>query len=263
MEKTRKYHTVDESLKKLINESPYAEDIFRQAELVEDRILCDPERIEKFCGNIREEREKRNSPQVEIADIMDISQFTISRYENLCNKKISNHTRAIKSRRAYLKAFCLTYDVSPLYLIGMTSYPRSFERDKDMIGSEDDGLIDPFSFLIVMKLFDADDLSYIKTFERICFDTESGRKEIRKYFNIPSISKYIDTERSNLTSSFYADLAAFMEENGKSYKKIRSFVRSFELLRKKDQDLYNIIVNVFIGTNTRTIKALADLMSIC
>ena len=252
----KKRRTIDEKVQILGIDNPHALDIFRQVILLDDDFLCDRKNIEKMSSNIREEREKGNLSQKQVAEGMNIYQCDVSKYENLFKKNISSHGCSIKTRRGYLQAFALTYEVSPFYIMGESKYPRSFTSDKDMIGYKD-YLIDPFSFLIVMRLFTEDE-KRIKIFERVCSATQDQRTSIKRFFSvIPSVKTYVDTERSNLTDEFYEDLNKFLIENKSSYKAIKQYVRSFENLRKMDPDMYKILSNICFGANDDFITGIA------
>lgn len=244
----KKRRTIDEKVQILEADNPHALDIFRQVVLLDDDFVCNKKNIEKMSSNIREEREKGNLSQKQIAEEMNIYQCDVSRYENLFKKNISNHGCSIKTRRGYLQAFALTYEVSPFYIMGESKYPRSFTYDKDMIGYKD-YLIDPFSFLIVMRLFSKDE-ERIKIFEKIGSASEDEIAEIKRSISsFRSGRSYIDTERSNLTDKFYKDLADFLRANYKNYKAIKKYVKSFENLRKKYPEMHLILSNICFGAD--------------
>ena len=244
------YNTVKSSVKKLIKENgDIAPDIMKQIVVISDNALSDPELIYQFCNRIREEREKSNISQKEVSEEMNVNQAAISRYERLSENKISHHLRSVKSRRDYLAAFALNYGVSPIYLLGLQNNPKKLMLDKDMI--EDDtsnSLIDPFSFMIVMKLYDPENLKVIENFAKICSTSATKKTSIKKMFkSIPFVNQYIDVERSNLTDEFYEEFNKFLSENSKSYKLIRSYVITFDNLRKSDEKMYNILANISIN----------------
>lgn len=244
------YNTVKSSVKKLIKENgDIAPDIMKQIVVISDNALSDPELIYQFCNRIREEREKSNISQKEVSEEMNVNQAAISRYERLSENKISQHLRSVKSRRDYLAAFALNYGVSPIYLLGLQNNPKKLMLDKDMI--EDDtsnSLIDPFSFMIVMKLYDPENLKVIENFAKICYTSATKKTSIKKMFkSIPFVNQYIDVERSNLTDEFYEEFNKFLSENNKNYKLIRSYVVAFDNLRKSDEKMYNILANISIN----------------
>lgn len=264
LESKRRYSSVKDSVKKLTKENgSIAPDIMKQVIIISDDALSDPEFIGQFCNRIREEREKSNSSQKSISEEMGVTQTAISRYENLSGKRISQHLRSIKSRRDYLTAFALNYGVSPLYLMGLQNNPKELFIDKDMI--EDDvfgAVIDPFSFMIVMKLYDKDNLKIIENFSKICSVSDIKRSAIRKLFkSIPSINQLIDVERSNLTDVFYEELSKFLSENEKSYREIRFYAMAFDSLRKTDEKMYNTLANISLNIREDLRYCLSELLA--
>ena len=248
--KKRHYSSVKNSVDKLMKEnSSIAPDIMKQIVVISDEALSDPENIYYFCSRIREEREKSNTSQKTISEDMDITQTAVSRYERLSDKKISQHLRSVKSRRDYLAAFALNYGVSPMYLLGLQNDPKELLLDKDMIEDDDsNSLIDPFSFMIVMKLYDHENQKIIENFSKICSVNTTRRTAIKKMLkSIPFVNQYIDVERSNLTDDFYEELNKFLSENEKNYKLIRSYVIDFDNLRKSDEKMYNTLANISIN----------------
>lgn len=248
--KKRHYSSVKNSVDKLMKEnSSIAPDIMKQIVVISDEALSDPENIYYFCSRIREEREKSNTSQKTISEDMDITQTAVSRYERLSDNKISQHLRSVKSRRDYLAAFALNYGVSPMYLLGLQNDPKELLLDKDMIEDDDsNSLIDPFSFMIVMKLYDHENQKIIENFSKICSVNTTRRTAIKKMLkSIPFVNQYIDVERSNLTDDFYEELNKFLSENEKNYKLIRSYVIDFDNLRKSDEKMYNTLANISIN----------------
>lgn len=241
----------------------HAPDIMGQIFIISDEALKDPECMYQFSERIRELREKGNSSQREIAGAIGCNQARISAYENIYNNCDNLSTHAINSRRNYLAAFSLLYEVSPLYLLGLQNDQTDFCIDKDTIQNAMSGSVyDPFSFMIVMKLFNKENLSVIDTFSKICFVSDSQRKCIKRLFrSIPNIRIYIDSERSNLTSIFYNDLSEFLENNKKNKKLIMKYVEIFDMMRKTDSGMYNVVVNMAINIDEAVVACTAELLN--
>ena len=136
-----------------------------------------------------------------------------------------------------------------MYLLGLQNDPKELLLDKDMIEDDDsNSLIDPFSFMIVMKLYDHENQKIIENFSKICSVNTTRRTAIKKMLkSIPFVNQYIDVERSNLTDDFYEELNKFLSENEKNYKLIRSYVIDFDNLRKSDEKMYNTLANISIN----------------